>query len=71
MTEKIAFTARETSEATGLSLNRVYELANKGEIPAVRIGGLWRFPVRRLEEWCAGGGVVAGNSTANRGRVAS
>lgn len=69
MTDRIALTARETAESTGLSLNRVYELAGKGEIPAVRIGGLWRFPVRRLEEWLEGGGVVAGNSTANRGRV--
>lgn len=71
MTERIAYTARETSDATGLSVNRIYELAAKGEIPAVRVGGLWRFPVRRLAEWFEGGGVVAGNSTANRGRVAS
>lgn len=69
--ERVAYSAREMADMLGLSVNRVYELAKKGEIPAVRIGGLWRFSIVRVNEWLAGGGVVARTSTANRGRVAS
>lgn len=71
MTDRIAYTAREAADAIGISLNRVYELAKKSEIPAIRIGGAWRFPIARIHEWMAQQGVVAENSTINRGRRAS
>lgn len=66
-----AYSAAKVAEELEISVNRVYEMARKGEIPAVRIGGLWRFPVARLAEWLEQDGQVASNSTLNRGRVAS
>lgn len=72
MTERIAYSAREAADALGLSYNRVVELAGRGEIPAVKVGGLWRFPIARVHEWLGGGGVVAAASPAStHARVAS
>lgn len=64
--ERIAYSARETAEVTAISYNRVIELANRGEIPAVKVGGTWRFPIRRLHEWLERGGVVAEISDATK-----
>lgn len=69
--EPMLLSAQQAAEVTLLSPNRVRELAQKGEIPAVRIGHLWRFPVRLLHEWAEQQGRIAENSTANRGRKAS
>lgn len=68
MTDRIAYSAHEAADAIGLSYNRVIELANRGEIPAVKIGGVWRFPIGPLRAWLDGRGVVA---TTSRARVAS
>lgn len=63
--EPIAYSARQTAEVTGLSVNRVRELASKGQIPSVRIGGLWRFPVARLHAWLEQDGQVASVSSGH------
>jgi hypothetical protein len=33
----------------GLSRNASYEAARRGDIPTIRIGRLWRVPVRAIE----------------------
>jgi excisionase family DNA binding protein len=35
----------------GVSTRTVYNLARKGEIPAMRIGREWRFARKNLVEW--------------------
>jgi excisionase family DNA binding protein len=37
----------------GVSARTVYNLARKGEIPAMRIGREWRFALKNLREWVA------------------
>lgn len=67
----IAYNARQAAAAIGISADRLYELAKKGECPAARqIGGRWLFSVAALHEWIdSGPTVLAGPST--RKQVAS
>jgi len=44
-------TAREAASFLQLNEKKLYELANRREIPAARIGGKWLFPRALLEEW--------------------
>lgn len=53
--------AREAAAWLQLNEKKLYELANKRDIPAVRIGGKWLFPRALLLEWLheqAHGGVL-------------
>ncbi len=34
-----------------LKIRQVKELARQGEIPAVKVGRLWRFPEEALQKW--------------------
>lgn len=43
--------AREVAERLGLRVETVCRHARHGRIPAVRVGGTWRFPEDRLEAW--------------------
>jgi excisionase family DNA binding protein len=44
-------TAEETARYLRLSVATVYHLAQAGEIPAVRIGRVWRSHRKLLGEW--------------------
>ena len=44
-------TVAETAQYLRLSAATVYRLAQAGEIPAVRVGRLWRFQRELLDEW--------------------
>ena len=48
--------ATEAAEILRTSRQNVLRLAKNGDIPAVRIGGMWRFSRRALIEFVAGGG---------------
>ena len=55
----------------GVSSRTVYNLARKGEIPAMRIGREWRFALKNLREWVANGSQADQLSAALRnGRIA-
>lgn len=41
----------EASQLLSLSRTKVYEMAEKGEIPVVRIGTAVRIPRRKLLDW--------------------
>jgi excisionase family DNA binding protein len=41
----------EVANLLSLSRTKVYEMAEKGEIPVVRIGSAVRIPRRKLLEW--------------------
>jgi PTS system nitrogen regulatory IIA component len=54
----------------GVSTKTVYNLARKGEIPAMRIGREWRFALKNLREWVANASKADQLSAALRnGRV--
>jgi excisionase family DNA binding protein len=44
-------TADETAQYLRFSVATVYRLAQAGEIPAARIGRVWRFQRELLDEW--------------------
>lgn len=37
--------------------HRLYQLARRGEIPAIKLGTAYRFSVTALEAWIAAGGT--------------
>ena len=44
-------TAREVAELLKLNVETVYLLIAKEQLPAVRVGGRWRFEESELREW--------------------
>jgi excisionase family DNA binding protein len=51
---RLLYRVPEAAEALGISRVKCYELAARGAIPTVRIGGgSIRIPVRALESWIA------------------
>lgn len=48
--EKI-LSAEEVAEYLGIAKETVYRKARKGEIPASRVGRMWRFPLDLIDEW--------------------
>ena len=51
MAEERLLTAEETATYLKVCRETVYRLARKGQIPAVRVGGQWRFRERDILEW--------------------
>ena len=43
------------AKALGVSTRTIYNLARKGEIPAMRVGREWRFARKNIIEWVAAG----------------
>lgn len=56
--------AREVAERLGVRVETVCRHARHGKIPAVRVGGQWRFPEDRLEAWLRGNGNGARKDSA-------
>src|SRR5919109_4205673 len=55
----------------GVSTRTVYNLARKGDIPAMRIGREWRFALKNVREWVANASKADQLSAALRnGRIA-
>ncbi|MDO8915117.1 MAG: helix-turn-helix domain-containing protein [Coriobacteriia bacterium] len=48
-------TAEDVAELMHFTVNYVYTLARRGDIPAVRIGHYWRFSRQSLHEWLLSG----------------
>ncbi len=46
-------TAREVADLLHLPVSTVYYLAQRGELPACRLGRAWRFLRPRIEEMLA------------------
>ena len=57
-TERL-FTVREAAHMLHLGEITVYRLAQRRKIPAVKVGGSWRFSRGVLEQWFLGGGSGA------------
>ncbi len=50
MTEKF-LTVQQLAERWGFNERKIYNMANKKEIPATKIGKSWRFPLTLIEEY--------------------
>ncbi|MBX7264777.1 helix-turn-helix domain-containing protein [Micromonospora sp. Llam7] len=48
------YTVAETAEILRLSLGSTYALVRSGDIPAIKLGGRWAIPKRRLHQWIDG-----------------
>lgn len=44
-------TPKEAAKYLGFHLVTIYRLLKKGEVPATKIGGQWRFKKDILDEW--------------------
>ena len=44
-------TVPEVSEYLKLGESTVYRLAKDGKIPARKVGGVWRFSLKSLNDW--------------------
>jgi len=45
------WTVKEVAEYLQLDEHTVYRMARKGEIPAYKVAGQWRFKKELLEKW--------------------
>ena len=48
---KPILTAREVAQFLDVDEITVYRLARKGQLPAFKVGGQWRFDRQALEVW--------------------
>jgi len=48
--ERKAYSPKEVMERLGISQTTIYRWLESGQLPAVKIGKLWRIPVDALEE---------------------
>ncbi|MBI4282178.1 MAG: helix-turn-helix domain-containing protein [Chloroflexi bacterium] len=44
-------TLQEIAEYLQLSKDLIYRLAQKGKIPASKVGGRWRFKKEKIDQW--------------------
>ena len=53
---KTWMTVKQVAEYLQLSTMMIYKLAQKGEIPAAKIGSAWRFDRDEVDAWLSAGG---------------
>lgn len=44
-------TVKEVSEYLRIAESTVYRLVQEGELPGRKVGGMWRFSRKGIEEW--------------------
>ena len=42
---------KEVADYLQISKENVYKLAQRGRIPASKVGGQWRFKRKRIDDW--------------------
>ena len=47
-------TTKEIAEYLKLHQITIWKLSKEGKIPAIRIGGVWRFDKDKIDDWIAG-----------------
>ena len=45
-------TVQQVAGLLQVNKSTIYRMANRGELPAFRLGGDWRFDRKRIEWWC-------------------
>lgn len=48
---RTALSAKEAAESIGISPRKLWELTNRGEIPAIKLGNRTLYPVAALQRW--------------------
>ena len=51
MSEKLAYSSKEAAAALGVSLPTFYDLSNRADFPAIRVGRRVLVPVDGLRAW--------------------
>ena len=46
-------TVQEVADYLHVSHDLIYRLAQKGKIPASKVGGRWRFKLELIDQWMA------------------
>lgn len=64
-------TARQLTELLQIDRTTVYRMAERGRLPAIKIGGQWRFPRRQIETWLNDRTDAATTQSARAAHVAS
>ena len=49
--QKRVFNIREVAEYLGVHTSTIYRYAQKGQIPAFKIGSDWRFTKKHIDNW--------------------
>lgn len=57
---------KEVASYLGFSPTKIYRMLTAGDIPAVKVGGQYRFPRRVIDDWLAGKLTVPGQPPATR-----
>ena len=63
MAEKL-MTIKEVADYLRVSRTRLYQLARAGEVPAKRVGHLWRFDKAEIDSWLGQGACMAASGTS-------
>jgi len=50
----------EISKHLGISKDTVYKWIDKQDMPANRMGHLWKFKINQVDEWVEAGGAANG-----------
>jgi len=53
MIEKSYLSVEEVAKRFGINPTTVYRMAQRGKLPAFKIGNQWRFSQEMLESWVA------------------
>lgn len=48
---KMVMNLREVAGYLGVHTSTIYKYAQKGSIPAFKIGSDWRFPKKHIDQW--------------------
>lgn len=48
---KLTYTVPEMAQALGLGRNTAYDLVNRADFPAIRVGGKILVPIEALTNW--------------------
>ena len=48
---KLTYTVPEMAQALGLGRNTAYDLVNRADFPAIRVGGKILVPIEALNNW--------------------
>ncbi len=61
------YSAEEVAELVGLNVKSIYEGARQGEIPCLRVGRRYVFPVAAIEAWLSGAcATIEGDKVAGK-----
>lgn len=58
-------TMKEVQEYLGVGRESIMQWINKRNMPAYKVGRLWKFKLSEIDEWIRSGGAAESNSEKN------